>query len=398
MCEINKLKKSVSIANSELVVNDVGTLIENWIDSDENAGLNLKKLIATEISGLAMQGLDTVGFNNRIKEAIKTTSKRIVVDELLRSGTPSEFLPEMYEGNFNKMPKKIGQAMALATEYGISRKDFVKQVIDRIDESKKLLKEQDDLDIKKNEEKINFAISDAISFLAEGDEDSANKIMAPFQIKELRGTSEELISWEKISKAYEDDIRNNFKDDQLTIQKLNYKLFSVDNPLTHEELTDAFAKNLIGQNTFTSMYSKINSIGTQRMSEARRYILDQTNHDPNIRITDPNGDEALKERVYREIMTNVFEAELQAKLDGKPFSAILTAQNLYETKGKELIANRIKFNREDAVKVLQQLATYSELQNLDKELMDKFAKATDQDLDGLLKDALDCSFLLRGIV
>ena len=395
--EINKLNKSVSIANSELVVNDVGTLIENWIDSDENAGLNLKKLIATEISGLAMQGLDTVGFNNRIKEAIKTTSKRIVVDELLRSGKPGkrfELLQEMSEGNFNKMPKKIGQAMALATEYGISRKDFVKQVQDGIDESKKLLKKQDDLEKAKNEEKINFAISDAISFLAEGDEDTANKIMAPFQTNKLKHTGEELISWEKISKAYEDNIINNFKDDANTIIKLRRKLFSIEEPLTLDELNDEFSNQKIGQATFFSMSNQIISLGNQQMGDARRYILDQTNHNPEIRITDPNGDDALKERVFREIMSNVFEAELEAKLDGKPFSAILTAQNLYQTKGKELIANRIKFNREDAIKVIQELATSPQLQNYDKELMERFAKATDQDLDGLLKDALDIAELV----
>ena len=111
-----------------------------------------------------------------------------------------------------------------------------------------------------------------------------------------------------------------------------------------------FENKQIGQSTFTSMASKINSLGNQQMSDARTYILDQTNHDPNIRITDPNGDDALKERVFREIMTSVFEAELAAKLEGKSFSAILTAEKLYETKGKELIANRIKFNRADALK------------------------------------------------
>ena len=384
--EINKLNKSVSIANSELIVNDVGTLIENWIDSDENAGLKLKTLIFDEISGLAMQGLDTVGFNNRIKEAIKTTSKRIVVDELLRSGKPSEFLPEMYEGNFNKMPKKIGQAMALATEYGISRKDFVKQVIDRIDESKKLLKEQDDLDIKKNEEKINFAISDAISFLAEGDEDSANKIMAPFQIKELRGTSEELISWEKISKAYEDDIRNNFKDDANTIIKLRRKLFSTEKPLTLDELTNEFSNQKIGQATFFSMSNQINSLGNQQMGDARTYVLDQTGHNPEIRVTDPDGDDALKERVFREIMGDVFEAELQAKLDGKPFSAILTAKNLMESKGVELIANRIKANRKNAISTIQEIATI--IENTDAQLSEKFKNVTDGNLNSLVAEAI----------
>ena len=394
MGEHNKVYKAQIIANGEIDINNVAIDIESYFKNGSNATEQLKITTLDNMSKLSSVGVDTVGFNKRITEAVRLAAKNTVVNELLAFSKHTEIIRLMREGEFNQLPGNIGKAMKLAEDYGVNRKDFVKQVQTTIDEGKKLLKEKDDLKKAENEEKINFAISDAVSFLAVRDQDSANDIMLPFQTQKLKYTSEELKEWEKISKAYEDDIRNNFKDDQLTIQKLNYKLFSVDNPLTHEELTDAFAKNLIGQNTFTSMYSKINSIGTQRMSEARRYILDQTNHDPNIRITDPNGDEALKERVYREIMTNVFEAELQAKLDGKPFSAILTAQNLYETKGKELIANRIKFNREDAVKVIQQLATYSELQNLDKELMEKFAKATDQDLDGLLKDALDIAELI----
>ena len=389
--EHNKFEKAKAIATTELFINNINTTIEGYFKRNENATELLKGDTKLAISSLIMNGVDVVGFNNRLIEAIRTSAKNTVIDELLAFQKPSQIIRDMYDGNFNALPGDIGKAMKLAKDYGINREDFVKQVNTELKQIKTEKKEKDDLERAENEEEINFAISDAVSFLAVRDQDSANKIMAPFIEQQKKYTSEELKEWQKISKAYEDDRRNNYKDDQLTIQKLNYKLFSVDNPLTHEELTDAFAENLIGQNTFTSMYSKINSIGTQRMGEARRYILDQTNHDPNIRITDPNGDDALKERVFREIMSNVFEAELEAKLEGKPFSAILTAQNLYETKGVELIANRIKFNRADALKVLQELATYSELQNKKQELMDKFAKATDQDLDGLLKDALEVS-------
>tara|TARA_R100000654_G_scaffold3257_2_gene11192 strand:+ start:442 stop:2277 length:1836 start_codon:yes stop_codon:yes gene_type:complete len=389
--EHNKFEKAKAIATTELFINNINTTIEGYFKRNENATELLKGDTKLAISSLIMNGVDVVGFNNRLIEAIRTSAKNTVIDELLAFQKPSQIIRDMYDGNFNALPGDIGKAMKLAKDYGINREDFVKQVNTELKQIKTEKKEKDDLERAENEEEINFAISDAVSFLAVRDQDSANKIMAPFIEQQKKYTSEELKEWQKISKAYEDDRRNNYKDDELTIQKLNYKLFSVDNPLTHEELTDAFAENLIGQNTFTSMYSKINSIGTQRMGEARRYILDQTNHDPNIRITDPNGDDALKERVYREIMTNVFEAELEAKLEGKTFSAILTAQNLYKTKGVELIANRIKFNRADALKVLQELATYSELQNKKQELMDKFAKATDQDLDGLLKDALEVS-------
>ena len=392
--EHNKFEKAKAIATTELFINNINTTIEGYFKRNENATELLKGDTKLAISSLIMNGVDVVGFNNRLIEAIRTSAKNTVIDELLAFQKPSQIIRDMYDGNFNALPGDIGKAMKLAKDYGINREDFVKQVNTELKQIKTEKKEKDDLERAENEEEINFAISDAVSFLAVRDQDSANKIMAPFIEQQKKYTSEELKEWQKISKAYEDDRRNNYKDDQLTIQKLNYKLFSVDNPLTHEELTDAFAENLIGQNTFTSMYSKINSIGTQRMGEARRYILDQTNHDPNIRITDPNGDDALKERVYREIMTNVFEAELEAKLEGKTFSAILTAQNLYKTKGVELIANRIKFNRADALKVLQELATYSELQNKKQELMDKFAKATDQDLDGLLKDALDIAELI----
>ena len=392
--EHNKFEKAKAIATTELFINNINTTIEGYFKRNENATELLKGDTKLAISSLIMNGVDVVGFNNRLIEAIRTSAKNTVIDELLAFQKPSQIIRDMYDGNFNALPGDIGKAMKLAKDYGINREDFVKQVNTELKQIKTEKKEKDDLERAENEEEINFAISDAVSFLAVRDQDSANKIMAPFIEQQKKYTSEELKEWQKISKAYEDDRRNNYKDDELTIQKLNYKLFSVDNPLTHEELTDAFAENLIGQNTFTSMYSKINSIGTQRMGEARRYILDQTNHDPNIRITDPNGDDALKERVFREIMSNVFEAELEAKLEGKPFSAILTAQNLYETKGVELIANRIKFNRADALKVLQELATYSELQNKKQELMDKFAKATDQDLDGLLKDALDIAELI----
>ena len=49
--------------------------------------------------------------------------------------------------------------------------------------------------------------------------------MAPFQTNKLSGTSEELISWEKISKAYEEGKIKNFKDNTTTVQKLTKIIF-----------------------------------------------------------------------------------------------------------------------------------------------------------------------------
>ena len=392
--EINKLNKSVAIANGELIINGVSEQIKGWIEKGEDVDLNLQQMILDEMKTLSMYNVDTVGWNNRMTSAIKETAKQIVVDGLLANGKPVNFLPDMYAGNFNKLPPEIGAAMSLAEKYKIDRYDFIKQVNERVKEAKRIRDENDSLERKENEEKVNFDMSDAIALLGDKNLTSAEELMKPHITAQLKGTSVALKEWKKIVKAYKTAEDKGIKDDPNTIIKLRRKLFSIDKPLTLEELTNEFANQKIGQATFFSMSNQINSLGNQQMSDARSYILDQTNHNPEIRITDPNGDDALKERVFREIMSNVFEAELQAKLDGKPFSAILTAQNLYETKGKELIANRIKFNRKDAVKVLQELATYSELQNLDKELMEKFAKATDQDLDGLLKDALDIAELI----
>jgi len=210
--------------------------------------------------------------------------------------------------------------------------------------------------------------------------------MLPFQTNKLSGTSEELISWEKISKAYEEAKITNFKDNTTTVQRLTSKLFSIDNPLTLGELITEFENKQIGQSTFTSIASKINSLGNEQMSDARTYILDQTGHNPEIKITDPNGDDALKETVFREIMADVFQAELDAKLEGKPFSAILTAKNLMDSKGAELIAKRIKSNRKNAISTIQEIATIIEI--TEPQLSEKFKNVTDDTLDSLVAEAI----------
>tara|TARA_R100000353_G_scaffold66955_2_gene52080 strand:- start:8932 stop:10767 length:1836 start_codon:yes stop_codon:yes gene_type:complete len=384
--EHNKVMKATVIAGTELVVNDINTAILGYFKNNQDATEQLKTLTKESMSQIIMVGGDTVGFNNRLNEAIRTSAKNIVVNELLANPKPKQFLPEMYAGEFNKLPGDIGKAMKLAEDYGINRKDFIKQVNDQYDAKIKAQEDAKKLQIAKNEESINFAIADAIAFLADDQQDKANELMLPFQLDQLPGTSEELISWEKISKAYEEAKITNFKDNTTTVQKLTRKLFSIDNPLTLGELITEFENKQIGQSTFTSMASKINSLANQQMSDARTYILDETGHNPEIRIDDPEGDQALKERVFREIMGDVFEAELQAKLEGKPFSAILTAKNLMESKGTELIAKRIKSNRKNAISTIQEIATI--IESTDAVLAEKFKNVTDDTLDSLITEAI----------
>ena len=385
--EHNKVMKATVIASTELVVNDINTAILGYFKNNQDATEQLKSLTKESMSQIIMVGGDTVGFNNRLNEAIQTSAKNIVVNELLANPKPKQFLPEMYAGEFNKLPGDIGKAMKLAEDYGINREDFIKQVNAQYDAKIKAQQDAKKLQDAKNEEIINFAIADAIALLADNQQDKANELMLPFQIDQLSGTSEELKEWEKISKAYEDNIRNNVKDDANTIIKLRRKLFSIDNPLTLDELTTEFSNLKISQATFFSMSNQINSLGNQQMSDARQFVLDATGHNPEIRITDPDGDDALKETVFREIMSDVFEAELQAKLEGKPFSAILKAKELYKTKGVELIANRIKFNRRNAIKVIQSMAT--QITNYNSELAEEFKNVNDDNLESIINQALE---------
>ena len=385
--EHNKVLKATIIAGSELDINNVAIDIQGYFNDNLDATQMLKLKNIEHIKALTSVGVDTVGYNNRFNEAIRLAAKNTVIDELLAFQKPSQIINDMYAGNFNALPGNIGKAMKLAKDYGINREDFVKQVNTELKQIKTEQKEKNDLEIKNNEARINFAISDAIALLAVDDVESANSLMAPFQTNKLKGTSEELVSWEKISSAYRKDKINNFKDDANTIIKLRRKLFSTDNPLTLEELTNEFADQKIGQATFFSMSNQINSLGNQQMNEARRFILDETGHNPEIRITDPDGDEALKETVFREIMGDVFEAELQAKLEGKPFSAILKAKELYNTKGVELIANRIKSNRKNAIKVIQEMAT--QITNYNSELANEFKNVTDDNLESIITQALE---------
>ena len=378
--------KATVIAGTELVVNDINTAILGYFKNNQDATEQLKILTKESMSQIIMVGGDTVGFNNRLNEAIRTSAKNIVVNELLANPKPKQFLPEMYAGEFNKLPGDIGKAMKLAEDYGINREDFIKQVNAQYDAKIKAQQDAKKLQDAKNEEKINFAMADAIAFLANNQQDKANELMLPFQTNKLSGTSEELISWEKISKAYEEAKINNVKDDVNTIIKLRSKLFSIDNPLTLDELTTEFSDLKISQATFFSMSNQINSLGNQQMSDARTYILDQTGHNPEIRIIDQDGDEALKERVFREIMADVFQAELDAKLEGKPFSAILTAKNLMDSKGAELIAKRIKSNRKNAISTIQEIATI--IESTDAVLAEKFKNVTDDNLDSLITEAI----------
>ena len=134
------------------------------------------------------------------------------------------------------------------------------------------------------------------------------------------------------------------------------------------------------------MSNQINSLGNQQMSDARQFVLDATGHNPEIRIIDPEGDDALKEKVFREIMADVFQAELDAKLEGKPFSAILTAKNLMDSKGAELIAKRIKSNRKNAISTIQEIATI--IESTEPQLSEKFKNVTDDTLDSLITEAI----------
>ena len=118
------------------------------------------------MSQIIMVGGDVVGFNNRLNEAIQTSAKNIVVNELLINPKPKQFLPEMYAGEFNKLPGNIGKAMKLAEDYGINRKDFIKQVNDQYDAKIQAKEKEKELQDAQNEEKINFAIADAIALLA----------------------------------------------------------------------------------------------------------------------------------------------------------------------------------------------------------------------------------------
>ena len=384
--EHNKFEKAKAIANTELFINGINTTIEGYFKLNENATELLKGDTKLAMASLIMNGGDIVGFNNRLNDAIQTSAKNIVVNELLANPKPKQFLPEMYAGEFNKLPGDIGKAMKLAEDYGINREDFIKQVNAQYDAKIKAQQDAKKLQDAKNVESINFAIADAIALLADNQQDKANELMLPFQIDQLSGTSEELISWEKISKAYQEAKITNFKDNTTTVQKLTSKLFSIDNPLTLGELITEFENGQIGQSTFTSIASKINSLGNEQMSDARTYILDQTGHNPEIRIIDPEGDDALKEKVFREIMADVFQAELNAKLEGKPFSAILTAKNLMDSKGAELIAKRIKSNRKNAISTIQQIATIIEI--TEPQLSEKFKNVTDDTLDSLVAEAI----------
>ena len=85
-------------------------------------------------------------------------------------------------------------------------------------------------------------------------------------------------------------------------------------------------------------------------------------------------------------MGDVFEAEIQAKLDGKPFSAILKAKELYTTKGVELLANRIKANRKNAISTIQEIATI--IESTDAQLAEKFKNVTDDTLNSLVAEAI----------
>ena len=85
-------------------------------------------------------------------------------------------------------------------------------------------------------------------------------------------------------------------------------------------------------------------------------------------------------------MGDVFEAELQAKLEGKPFSAILKAKELYNTKGVELLANRIKSNRKNAISTIQEIATI--IETTEPQLAEKFKNVTDDTLDSLITEAI----------
>ena len=390
-----KLNKGMAVANSELSLRSMNDTIQAMFESN----LDAKKLLNEErlkhTLNLTMHGADIVGFNNRMDEAIKITTKNIVVNELLTLPKPSQFLPELHNGDFEGLPKNIGKAMKLAEDYGVNRYDFIKQVQTELDKVKAAKQAKDEATKADNSEKINLVMADAILLLAKNDQDGANALMEPFfnQKNDMPGISEELLSWSKISKTYEEAKSSDIKDDPTTLAILTNKLYSLSKPLTLDELNDELGKT-ITTSTFTSMATKINSLRKEQFGQARTYILDMTGHSPDIEITDPNGDLGLKQKIFREIMADVFVAQNEARIAGEPFSAIETAKSLWTTKGVELEAKRIEFNRKDAITVIQEMATFSELQNYNKELMEKFAKATDQDLDSLLKDALDIAELI----
>ena len=388
--------KGVAIASTELYVNNMNDTIKGYLDRgyvDTKLALELDN--KEQMSKIIDFGGNVEGFNNRFKEAVKTTTKNIVVNELLTLPKPSQFLTEMHNGDFEGLPKNIGKAMKLAEDYGVNRYDFIKQVKEQLDDIKQAKKAKDDAIKADNSEEINLVMADAILLLAKKDQDGANALMEPYfnQKNNMPGIDEELLSWSKIIKTYEKAKGSNIKDDPTTLAILTDKLYSPTKPLTLDELTKELGKT-ITRSTFTSMATKINSLGNQQMSEARTYIADMTGHDQTIKILDKDSDDGLKETIFREIMSDLFISELDASEKGEPFSPKVKAIDLWKTKGVELKAQYIKNNRKLALDTLKEMATFSELQNYNKELMEKFAKATDQDLDSLLKDALDIAELI----
>lgn len=379
--------KSVAVASTELVINNMNDTVKAIFGQEKNPKEELNKLIKEEYSKLIAFGGDVVGFNNRFNDAVKTTAKNIVINELLTLPKANLFLPEMHMGNFKDLPKNIGKAMKLAEDYGVNRYDFIKQVKDELAEKKQEKDALIEANKKNNEEKINFAIGDAISFLADNDQDSADDIMAPYINQKLTGTSEELISWEKIRKTFINAKGSDIKDDATTVSKLTKKLYSLSKPLTFDELETELANGKITTSTFTSMATKINSLRKEQFGEARTYVLDMTGHSPDIEITDPNGDLGLKQKIFREIMADVFEAQNEARIAGEPFSAIKTATQLWNTKGVELEAKRIENNRKGAIEVIQNMAT--QITNYNAELAEQFKNVNDGNLNGLIPKAIE---------
>ena len=135
------------------------------------------------------------------------------------------------------------------------------------------------------------------------------------------------------------------------------------------------------------MATKINSLRNEQFNQARTYILDMTGHSPDIEITDPDGDLGLKQKIFREIMADVFVAQNEARIAGEPFSAIETAKSLWTTKGVELEAKRIENTRKGAIEVIQSMAT--QITNYNAELAEQFKNVNDGNLNGLIPKAIE---------
>ena len=363
--------------------------VNNMIANNIPTIPNLQKMREDIVGTLAINGMEKeiVPFATRWGSKVIKVAKSIVVDELLKVQNPYEIIDNIYSGDTTNLPNGIKEGLNILAHYGENRKEFARQVSSEIDDIEETKAANKETKIKENEEKINVTMSKAISFLGENKLDEAIELMQPFADDFLEGTAEELKEWAKILKTYKDNKRKGkFENNSKTVQRLTTRLYDPVNPLILEELNVVYAEgkdpsgqNLIDNDFYTSMAAKIVTLAKKQMKEAQEYIKQKTGYDPTINTDDDKGARKL---VYHEIMAALMEAQKKAEISGESFSPWTVAGELWEKKGKVLIA---EFKAENRRLALQRIETI-----MNHDTVKKLATPDDQDwLAGINDENLD---------